>query len=51
MKPDQSLPQDPESSGDDFYRGDLVTLRLLLGACVLMWSLGIVHIVVRICFR
>ncbi len=51
MKPDQTIPEVRKADGDAYCWGDLLTLRLLLGACVLMWSLGLVHILVRICFR
>jgi hypothetical protein len=51
MKPDQTIPEVRKADGEGYYWGDLVTLRLLLGACMLMWTLGLVHVLVRICFR
>jgi hypothetical protein len=48
MKSDNSIPEMSEATGfDRFFWGDLLTLRVLPGACALMWITGVVNLVLR----
>jgi hypothetical protein len=51
MKWDETIPEVHKTEGEAYTWGDVVTLRLLLGACALLWSLGLVHILVRVWLR
>ena len=47
MKQAPTPSETDNADGDRYYWGDLVTLRLLLGACALMWTLGLIRIFLR----